>query len=116
MLQGGFFLLHVHFELYRDKHGFVIGALDSAAYREYTIELQPGDAVFVYTDGVPEANDAAGQLFGTGRLLQALNRDPNASCRDLLGSVKAAVDEFVQDAPQFDDTTMLALKYLGNIK
>ncbi len=106
----------VHFELYRDKHGFVIGALDSAAYREYTIELQPGDAVFVYTDGVPEANDAAGQLFGTDRLLQALNRDPNASCRDLLGSVKAAVDEFVQDAPQFDDTTMLALKYLGNIK
>ena len=101
------------FELYRDKHGFVVGGLDGAKYKEYTLQLQPGDAIFVYTDGVPEANNEDSQLFGAERLAEALNRDPDVSCEDLISNVREAVDDFVQDAPQFDDTTMLALRYLG---
>ena len=53
------------FELVRDKHGFVIGGMDGARYTNYEMELQKGSRLFVYTDGVPEATNAAGELFGT---------------------------------------------------
>ena len=75
--------------------------------------MDAGDAIFVYTDGVAEATNDRDELFGTERLTEALNRAPNASCKELLGNVKSAVDAFVQEAPQFDDTTMLAVRYNG---
>ena len=101
------------FELMRDRHGFVLGGMPGCRYRTYSVQLDPGDAIFVYTDGVTEATDASEALFGTDRLVDALNRAPEASCKTLLGNVKNAVDAFVQDAPQFDDTTMLAVRYNG---
>ena len=101
------------FELLKDKHGFVIGGMNGMQYKEYTLQLASGDEIFVYTDGVAEANDEKGELFGTERLTEALNRDASGSCRDLLDSVKDSVDAFVQDAPQFDDTTMLVMRYYG---
>ena len=61
------------FMLYNDKHGLVIGAMDSSKYTEYEITLSPGAKLFVYTDGVPEATDAGGQLFGIDRMLDVLN-------------------------------------------
>ena len=60
-----------------------------------------------------EANNAQQQLFGTGRLTEALNANPAASCVELVENVNSAVDAFGQDAPQFDDTTMLAMRYYG---
>ncbi len=80
--------------------------------REFT--MNPGDSLFVYTDGVAEASNAEHEFFGTGRLLEALNRDPAAHPRTAIENVKAAVDEFAGDTPQFDDITMLCLTYHGS--
>ena len=102
------------FTLYKDKHGFVIGGMDGIKYKEYEIQLQPGAKVFLYTDGVPEATDAEGELFGTERMLDALNGDPNAKPEQILKNVRGAVDAFVREAEQFDDLTMLCVEYRGD--
>ena len=101
------------FKLYKDRHGFVIGGLEEAKYKEYVIQLQPGAKVFVYTDGVPEATNAEQELFGTERMMAALNADPDAAPMDVLKNVCRAVDGFVKNAKQFDDLTMLCLEYKG---
>ena len=101
------------FKLYKDRHGFVIGGLEEAKYKEYVIQLQPGAKVFVYTDGVPEATNAEQELFGTERMMAALNADPDAAPMDVLKNVRRAVDGFVKNAEQFDDLTMLCLEYKG---
>ena len=69
--------------------------------------------IFVYTDGVPEATAASGEMFGLERLSETLNRHADASPEDLIHQVRAAVDAFADGAPQFDDITMLSLKYRG---
>ncbi len=102
------------FELLKDKHGFVIGGMEGAKYREYEVKLEKGSMLFVYTDGVAEAANAESELFGTERLLQALNASDAKTPRTVLDGVHAAVDAFVNGAPQFDDITMLCLKYNGN--
>ncbi len=101
------------FEMFKDKHGFVIGGMEGTRYKEYEIQLEPGDTLFVYTDGVPEANDENRKLFGMDRLTEALNRDPEGDCRIQIQNVKQAVKDFVKDADQFDDLTMLCMKYYG---
>ena len=101
------------FELIKDKHSAAVGTVAGIRYRNYEIKLEPGDSVFVYTDGVPEATDSDEELFGTDRMTDALNVDPDAEPEELLRTVKAAVDRFVGDAPQFDDLTMLTLRYFG---
>ena len=101
------------YELLKDRHGFVLGGMDGVTYREYELKLEPGSRLFLYTDGVPEATDAAEQMFGTERMLAALNKDPEARPEDTLRNVRRAVDEFVRDAEQFDDLTMLCLEYRG---
>ena len=101
------------FELYKDKHGFVIGGMDGVVYKEYEIDLEAGSVIFVYTDGVPEATDADGNMFGTDNMLSALNGCPDTSSDALIKSVREAVDSFVLDAEQFDDLTMLCIKYKG---
>ena len=101
------------FKRLRDKHGFVIGGMDGVQYQEYVLNLQPGDRIFVYTDGVTEANSVEGELFGMDRLQNALNRDPGTDCKDLIGNVRQAVDTFALSAPQFDDITMLSFTYNG---
>ncbi len=101
------------FRLLKDKHGLAIGCMDGVPYREYTLQLEPGAKLFLYTDGVPEATDANLTLYGTDRMLDALNADPGANPKQLLQNVRRAVDGFVRDAEQFDDITMLAIEYRG---
>ena len=101
------------YELFRDRHGLVIGAMSGAKYKEYEIQLKKGDRLFVYTDGVPEATNADQELFGTERMLKALNTQPDAAPTQILKNVRAAVDAFVQNAEQFDDLTMLCMEYRG---
>ena len=101
------------FELYKDKHGFVIGGMAGLKYKEYTIDMKPGSKLFLYTDGVPEATDAEKQLFGNERMVAALNEKPNGSPQEILKTVRSSVDAFVKDAEQFDDLTMLCLEYKG---
>ena len=100
------------FDLLKDKHGFVIGGMEGMKYKDYEIQLNPGDTLFLYTDGVPEATDADNNLFGTERMLDALNKDA-ASMEALLGNVHDDIVAFVDNASQFDDITMLGLKYCG---
>lgn len=101
------------FELLKDRHSFVIGGMEGMSYGQYEIDLEPGDRVFLYTDGVPEATDADKKMFGTGRMIDALNSVPDVTPRGLLENVSKAVSGFVKDAEQFDDLTMLCLEYKG---
>ncbi|MBR6710625.1 MAG: SpoIIE family protein phosphatase, partial [Selenomonadaceae bacterium] len=101
------------FELYRDKHGLVIGGMDGIRYKEYELQMEPGAKLFLYTDGVPEATNAEMELYGTDRMIDALNEDPMAAPEQILQNVRTAVDAFVQEAEQFDDLTMLCIEYKG---
>ena len=105
-----------NFELYKDIHGFVIGGMEGMKYKEYEMILEPGAKVFLYTDGVPEATNANNELFGTDRMVDALNSDRDAAPENILKNVRQAVDLFVEEAEQFDDLTMLCLEYRGDTK
>ena len=101
------------FELLKDKHGLVLAGIENVKYTDYEIQLQKGDSLYVYTDGVAEATNINNELFGTERMIDALNINPDGDCRDILKNVSDAIDEFVNEAPQFDDITMLCLEYYG---
>ena len=101
------------FELYKDRHGLVLGVMDGVPYKEYEIIMEKGEMLFVYTDGVPEAIDARKEQFGTDRLTEALNSGKAETPQEVLRTVNQAVNDFVKDAPQFDDLTMLCIKYNG---
>ena len=104
------------FELFKDKHGFVIGGMEGVRYREYKLELEPGAKIFVYTDGVAEATDVNNQLFGTDRMIDALREKEDGTPQEILASVNRSIDAFVGKAPQFDDLTMLCIEYRGPAK
>ena len=101
------------YELLRDKHGFVLGGLEGSRYSDYEIDFEPGDRIFLYTDGVTEASDSRKQLFGTDRMLEALNDDPKLSAEKTLEAVKKKIREFTEGEEPFDDITMMCLRYLG---
>jgi sigma-B regulation protein RsbU (phosphoserine phosphatase) len=101
------------FALLKDKHSFPVGGIEGIKYGEYEIRLEPRGRLFVYTDGVPEATDAQNQLFGTERMLNALNEAPDAPVETVLQNVRQAVDRFVGGAEQFDDLTMMCVIYNG---
>lgn len=101
------------FTLFKDKHGMPVGFMDIITYQEYELDLKPGDKLFVYTDGVPEATAEDKEMFGTDRTLEVLNKNPDATPQQMLENVKEGVDAFVKDAEQFDDLTMLAIEYKG---
>ncbi|MBE6116670.1 MAG: serine/threonine-protein phosphatase [Erysipelotrichaceae bacterium] len=104
------------FEMLKDRHGLVLGAMDGMKYHEYELDMKPGSCLFVYTDGVPEATDANEELFGYKRMLAALNSDPDTEPESVLKRVRQGVDDFVLDAEQFDDLTMLCVLYKGTQK
>ena len=101
------------YSVFKDKHGLVIGGMEGVKYKDYEIQLEKGGALFVYTDGVPEATNADNELFGMDRLIQCMNEDGVEDAVDLLASVRKSVDNFVGEAEQFDDLTMLCLVYNG---
>ena len=100
------------FELFKDKHGFVIGGMEGMRYKEYEFTLEKGGVLFLYTDGVAEATNSKNELFGTERMLETLNAQPEACPKEMLDNMKKSVDSFVGDAPQFDDLTMLGVKLI----
>ncbi len=101
------------FKLVKDKHGFVVGGLEDVQYREYELQLEPGSMLFLYTDGLTEAADESDSLFGTERMLAALNENAAESPQGILQKVHEAVSLFAGEAPQADDLTMLCLQYNG---
>ena len=101
------------FELIDDDHGLVIGGIPGFSYGEYEIQLVPGSRLFLYTDGLPEAADARGNMFGLERVLSSLNEVKEGSPEEVLNHVAQSVTAFEGNAPQFDDMTMLCLDYIG---
>ena len=101
------------YELLVYRHSPAVAMMEGMKFPEHEFELHPGDNIFMYTDGVAEAVDPAYEQFGTDRMLEALNKDPDASAQKQTKTVRAAIDKFVGDAEQFDDITMLCLKYNG---
>ncbi len=101
------------FELIKDRHGFVLGGMPEMVYQNYTIDLKPGDRLFLYTDGVPEANNERGDRLGVDQMLNVLNRCTDSSPEKLLKTMTEGIREFVAGAEQFDDITMLSLTYYG---
>jgi len=101
------------YELVTYRHSPAVATMEGIRFREHPFEMYPGDRLFVYTDGVPEATNAGNELFGPERMLDALNRDPDASPEELLHTVRKEIDAFVGDAPQFDDITMMNFCYNG---
>ena len=101
------------FESLKYKHGMFIGVNKKAKYQIREFELHPGDCVFVFTDGVPEATNQNEEMFGEERLIATLNQTADAGPEELIRSVRRAVKRFAANSPQFDDITMLCLKYNG---
>ena len=95
----------------RSRPGLVLAGMEGIRYRQYELQLEPGDMLYLYTDGVTEATDVSNGLYGEERLQKVLQEDIQASM--LCNRVKEDVDAFVGEAPQFDDITMLALAYHG---
>ncbi len=99
------------YEYLKSRAGFVLAGMENVTYRSNEIQLQPGDALFLYTDGVTEANDTTGALYGEARLLQAVTEHAAKPTASLCAAVKDDVNAFVGAAEQFDDMTMLCLEY-----
>ena len=101
------------YELVIYRHSPAVATMEGIRFKEHEFQLNAGDRLFIYTDGVAEATNAHDELFGTDRMLDALNASPETSAEETLRRVKSSVDEFVGEAPQFDDITMLGLTYFG---
>ena len=95
------------------KPNLFLAGMDGIPYKKNELQLQPGDKIYLYTDGVTEATNLQQELYGEERLLQVLNRYADADPRTVCEAVKADVDVFVGEAEQFDDITMLCITYLG---
>ena len=99
------------FEYLKTRAGFVLAGMEGIRYRAGDLTLKPGDRLFLYTDGVPEATNTDNQLYGEDRLLAFMNQNASMEATSLLPALKANIDEFVGEAPQFDDITMLMFDY-----
>lgn len=101
------------FELMKSKHSPAVATMEGMKFRQHEFDLNPGDILYIYTDGVAEATNSAEELYGTDRMIDALNKNSNLTSHEILVNMKREVDEFTGDAPQFDDITMLCLRYFG---
>lgn len=97
----------------RSKHGPVVGAMEGVKYKEYDFTLNPGDKLFLYTDGLPEATDEEKKMFGMDRVLAKIFALSEKTPQEVVEGIWESVKSFVKDAPQFDDLTMLCLEYTG---
>ena len=101
------------FEVIKSKHSLFIGGMEDVTYKEYELYMEPGDQIFLYTDGLPEATDGDGKMFGIDRMTDALNEYIDERPRAVIEGMRESVNGFVKDAEQFDDITMMCLEYNG---
>ena len=102
------------FELYKDRNSPPLGSFEDLTFHTNEMDLHAGDTVFIYTDGVTEATSTSKELFGTGRMLDSLNRSSHSALSEIDSNLRKSIDDFVRDAQQFDDITMLGLRFNGN--
>ena len=101
------------FKFLRSPAGFVLAGMEGIRYKPQELALEPGDVIFLYTDGVTEAQNWQKELYGEERLLRALNNVDFADMKSLCQCIKIDVDSFAGHAEQFDDITMVAFRYNG---
>ncbi len=99
------------FELIKDKHSLALAAMEGTKAKEYELKMEPGDKLFVYTDGVPEAINETEEQYGTDKLEAALNEVKDAPMAEILPHIYDSVDTFKGEADQFDDITMLGFEF-----
>jgi sigma-B regulation protein RsbU (phosphoserine phosphatase) len=104
------------YELIKDKHDLVLGAMKDLEYHEYELLMEPGASLFLYTDGLSETIDPDEQMFGTERILEQLNKEPDASPEETLHSMKEAVVAYIKGKEPFDDMTMMSFVYYGAVE
>lgn len=104
------------FEPYKVRAGFVLAGMEGMRYKCGEMRLDIGDKIFQYTDGVTEATDKDNRLYGTERLTYVLGEHSRLSPAELLPKIKEDIDNFVGEAPQFDDITMLCLEYKSRME
>ena len=104
------------YELYKQKHNLALAVMRDAEFREYEFDLAPGDSLFVYTDGIPEAINTAQEAYGTDRLLDVLNNHKDLPQKSILTQIIRDIKYFVGEEEQFDDVTMMGFKYNGPAK
>ena len=100
------------YEPHKLRAGFVLAGMENTKYQSGSIQLSPGDKIFQYTDGVTEATNKDHELYGMKRLADILAQNTDKKPAELLPAIKADIDAFVGEAPQFDDITMLCVEYL----
>ncbi|MBR7071867.1 MAG: SpoIIE family protein phosphatase [Clostridia bacterium] len=100
-----------HSELLKFKNGFVLAGMQDMMYKEHSIQLEKGDTVYLYTDGVTEAENVAHELFGEERLLGCFDNKSKYSSAEMIEHVKNSMDEFINGNSQFDDITMLCFQW-----
>ena len=103
------------YALLEDPHGFVLGGFENVPMTEYEIQLTPGDRLFVYTDGIPEAMNTEGKQYGGERLTACLNQLKNGTQEQILDGMLRSIRSFAGETEQFDDITMLGITYLDSI-
>ena len=101
------------YEIIKDKHELVLGAMRDREYHEYELSIEPGSFLFLYTDGLPEAINPDEQMFGTDRILEELNKEPDRSPEEILHEMKEAVVKYSEGMEPFDDLTMMSFAYYG---
>lgn len=99
------------FKQYKVKNGFVLAGIEDIRYQSGSYQMEEGDRLFQYTDGVTEATNARNELYGMSRLEHVLNRSRELELEPLLHAVRSDIDDFVGGAPQFDDITMICLEF-----
>ena len=104
------------FEPYKIRAAFVLAGMEDMKYRAGSMMLEPGDRIFQYTDGVPEATNINNELYGMQRLGIILNKVKDKKPDEILPAIKNDIDEFVGEAPQFDDISMLCLDYKARME
>ena len=102
------------FEVMEDPHGLVLGAMSNAKYKNYEVQMNPGDRLFVYSDGATDAVNTETKDFGLTRLHETVVEAAGTSdVQGLVNAVRKKLDEYSEGAYQFDDITLLTLNYYG---
>jgi sigma-B regulation protein RsbU (phosphoserine phosphatase) len=94
-------------------HSKIVAFLPDQIFEEHSFHLDPGDRIFVYTDGVPEAQNEKEEFFGEDRMIECLNQNPDVMPEQTLSGMTESIRSFAGAAEQFDDITMLSFLYLG---
>ena len=102
-----------NFEYLDTNPNFVLGVMDGMTYDDQELSLNPGDSIFLYTDGITNANNNYEGFFGRDRLKETINKYQNENPNEILEKIKNEVYEYCNNENQFDDMAMLIIRYNG---